>query len=259
MPSSYPNKLTAHQDEPTSGLDGFIAQSIMHLLQTLAEEGRLIVASIHQSRSDLWPTFQNVLLLTRGGHPVYAGPGSEMLRYFASNGFQCPKTTNPADFALDLITVDLRHAAMEATTREKVQHLIASWQETSTVTPDRPAINSPAELSSLRKSTASFWTAFPILVRRSSINFWRERNAAIARIMQVVGYGVIMALFFAPLKSDYASIQTRLGFVQQISPLYFVGMLQNVAGKQSSRFWLYVSKLTLSSLPNREIRLLPRT
>ena len=231
VPSTYPHKLTSDQDEPTSGLDGFIAQSIMHLLQTLAEEGRLIVATIHQSRSDLWPTFQNVLLLTRGGHPVYAGPGSEMLQHFASNGFRCPSTTNPADFALDLITVDLRHAAMEAATREKVQLLIAIWQETSTVLPDRPTINSPAELSSLRKSTASFWTAFPILVRRSSINFWRERNAAIARIMQVVGYGVIMALFFAPLKSDYASIQTRLGLVQQVCPLYFVGMLQNVAGK----------------------------
>lgn len=222
----------------------------MQLLQTLAEEGRLIVASIHQSRSDLWPTFQNVLLLARGGHPVYAGPGNEMLQHFASHGFQCPSTTNPADFALDLITVDLRHAVMEAATREKVQLLIASWQETSTLIPGRPSINSPAELSSLRKSTANFWTAFPILARRSSINFWRERNAAITRIMQVVGYGVIMALFFAPLKSDYASIQTRLGFVQQISPLYFVGMLQNVAGKLVKPILTAYVQTDLSSLPN---------
>jgi ABC-type multidrug transport system ATPase subunit len=34
-------KLIHDQDEPTSGLDGFIARSIMHLLQTLAAEGRL--------------------------------------------------------------------------------------------------------------------------------------------------------------------------------------------------------------------------
>lgn len=49
--------------------------------------------------------------------------------------------------------------------------------------------------------------------------------------MQVVGYGIVMALFFAPLKQDYYSIQTRLGFIQEVSPLYFVGVLQNVAGK----------------------------
>jgi ABC-type multidrug transport system permease subunit len=47
--------------------------------------------------------------------------------------------------------------------------------------------------------------------------------------MQVVGLALVAALFFSPLKHDYFSIQSRLGFIQQISPVYFVGMLQNVA------------------------------
>jgi ABC-type multidrug transport system ATPase subunit len=217
-------------DEPTSGLDGWTANSIMDLLRSLAEEGRTVILTIHQSRSDLWPTFENVLLLARGGHPVYAGPGSEMLKHFGSKGFKCPETTNPADFALDIVTIDLRHAEREAATRQKVQSLIDAWNETHNSRPASMAIASPAELGALRKSTASFATAFPILVQRSSINFWRERNAAIARIMQVVGYGMVMALFFAPLRTDYYSIQTRLGFIQEVSPLYFVGVLQNVAG-----------------------------
>jgi len=51
---------------------------------------------------------------------------------------------------------------------------------------------------------------------------------AIARIMQVVGLGVFIALFFAPLKTDYFSFQNRLGVIQQILALYFVGLLQNV-------------------------------
>jgi ABC-type multidrug transport system ATPase subunit len=217
-------------DEPTSGLDGFTAASIIEVLKGLAEQGRTLVMTIHQSRSDLWPSFGSVLLLARGGHPVYAGPRNHMLKHFASKGFECPQTTNPADFALDLITIDLRHATREAATREKVQSLIDSWDEIAISSrPTSSVIASPAELGSLRKTKATFRTAFPLLLHRSMLNFQRQPPLMIGRIMQVVGLGIILALFFAPLKHDYYSIQSRLGYIQQIVPLYFVGMLCNIA------------------------------
>ena len=50
-----------------------------------------------------------------------------------------------------------------------------------------------------------------------------------ARIGQVVGLGIVLALYFAPLKNDYFAIQNRLGFLVEIAPLYFVGMLNNIA------------------------------
>ncbi|KAL8901093.1 MAG: hypothetical protein Q9207_005380, partial [Kuettlingeria erythrocarpa] len=106
-------------DEPTSGLDAFTASSIMTVLQGLAEEGRTLILTIHQARSDLFTHFGNILLLARGGSPVFAGKGSSMLPHFASLGFHCPTATNPADFALDLITVNLQHASAEVSTREK--------------------------------------------------------------------------------------------------------------------------------------------
>ncbi|KAI4130995.1 MAG: hypothetical protein LQ341_006404, partial [Variospora aurantia] len=106
-------------DEPTSGLDAFTASSIMTVLRGLAEEGRTLILTIHQARSDLFTHFGNILLLARGGSPVFAGQGSSMLPHFAALGFDCPTATNPADFALDLITVNLQHATLEASTREK--------------------------------------------------------------------------------------------------------------------------------------------
>jgi hypothetical protein len=47
--------------------------------------------------------------------------------------------------------------------------------------------------------------------------------------MQVIGLAIILALFFAPLKNDYESVQTRIGFIQEFCAFNFVGMLQNVA------------------------------
>ncbi|KAJ3488823.1 hypothetical protein NLG97_g6123 [Lecanicillium saksenae] len=114
-------------DEPTSGLDAFTASSIMEVLQGLANEGRTLILTIHQARSDLFKHFGNVLLLSRGGHPVYAGAGREMLGYFGRHGYACPKNTNPADFALDMITVDLQKENLEAESRERVKKLIESW------------------------------------------------------------------------------------------------------------------------------------
>ncbi|RYO86769.1 hypothetical protein DL762_004601 [Monosporascus cannonballus] len=69
-------------DEPTSGLDAFTANSIMEVLQGLANEGRTLILTIHQARSDLFNHFGNVLLLARGGSPVYAGAAKDMLNYF---------------------------------------------------------------------------------------------------------------------------------------------------------------------------------
>jgi ABC-type multidrug transport system ATPase subunit/ABC-type multidrug transport system permease subunit len=218
-------------DEPTSGLDGFTAESIIQILTELASEGRTVILTIHQNRSELWTT--HVLLLARGGHLVYSGPGSQMLQHFQGAGYECSKTTNPGDFVLDLITVDLRSADREERSRRRVEMLIARWSavtENSDLHKDKIVSAEVLEISQTpvwTKSRANFQIAFPILIRRSGLNLWRERNALIARIMNVVPYGALIALFFAPLHTDYQAILTRLGMIQLYCFLYFMGTLNN--------------------------------
>lgn len=217
-------------DEPTSGLDAFTASSIMDVLQKMATEGRTIILTIHQARSDLYPQFGNILLLARGGFPVYAGKGNDMLSYFKSLGHDCPDSTNPADFALDLITVDLQHETREAQSREKVSQLVQSWtSEDLNTTRQRSNVATPAELGSLKRQMNPFHVTFPQVLQRSAINLWRLPAILTARLAQTSSMGVILALFFAPLKNDYQAVQSRMGYIQEIAALYFVGMLQNIA------------------------------
>lgn len=219
-------------DEPLSGLDAFTASSIMDVLIGLAKEGRTLVVTIHQPRSDLFAHFGNILLLARGGHPVYAGPGPEMLPHLANLGYQCSKSTNPADFALDLITVDLLHESRESSSRAKVQKLIDAWASSKPSTSfisRTGSITTPAELGSLARTPAPFASAYPTLLKRSTKNFFRQPNLLAARLGQVIGLGLVLALFFSPLKNDYYAIQNRVGFIVEIAPLYFVGMLNNIA------------------------------
>jgi ABC-type multidrug transport system ATPase subunit len=185
-------------DEPTSGLDAFTASSIMEVLQGLASEGRTLILTIHQSRSDLFQQFGNVLLLARGGSAVYTGNASGMLPHFSSLGFPCPTTTNPADFALDLITVDLQDSSREETTRTRVQNLVASWSGGDFTSAQNPAIiSTPAELGALVRKSSSFFSAYPILVHRASINFRRQPPLIVARIMQVTGLVCYQIMFLS--------------------------------------------------------------
>ncbi|KAH6896698.1 P-loop containing nucleoside triphosphate hydrolase protein [Thelonectria olida] len=262
-------------DEPTSGLDAFTANSIMEVLQGLANEGRTLILTIHQARSALFEEFGNVLLLARGGSQVYSGPGNTMLDYLGNLGYDCRHHTNPADFALDMITIDLQRDDREAASRERVQRLIENWRmrdssatETQgekteekqdannvkesirdgiTRTMDNPPrrsfnkanLSSPAELGALVRKRASLATALPLLLHRDLINTRRQPELILARLMQVIGLALILALFFAPLDNDYYSVQNRMGFIQEIGAFYFVGMLQNVAVYPNERDVFY--------------------
>lgn len=257
-------------DEPTSGLDAFTASSIMEVLRGLANEGRTLILTIHQARSDVFGHFGNVLLLARGGSPAYAGPARDMLGYFQRRGFECPRHTNPADFALDLITIDLQEEGREAETREKVRLLTEAWAAeeappppSGTKPPPLPNIEeeegpaagttppsathaapnrtlaSPAELGLFLRTPSPIHSSLPILLHRASLNLMRQPPLLLARVMQVVGFGLVLALFIAPMGYDTASIQTRVGFVQQTAALYFVGMLQNVAVYPAERDVFY--------------------
>ena len=161
-------------DEPLSGLDAFTALSIMDVLRGLANEGRTLIVTIHQPRSDLFVHFGNILLLARGGNPVYSGPASGMLPHFASQGFHCSSDTNPADFALDLITVNLQHEAREAASRAKVRKLIESWTPDMFTVARVRSVVTPAELGNFARAPTSLSSAFPILMQRATKNFFRQ-------------------------------------------------------------------------------------
>ena len=163
-----------------------------------------------------------------------------MLEYFDGLGYKCPRMTNPADFALDLISVDLHREENEAISREKVRSLIESWHSDSIpLARETSKIATPAELGSMVRKMNPFHVTFPIVLHRAAINLYRQPPLIMARIMQIFGIGIIEALFFAPLKYDYAAVQSRMGFIQEFTAVYFVGMLNNIAVYPAERDVFY--------------------
>lgn len=89
-------------DEPTTGLDAYSAQQLVLIMQKMTKYGTTIVCTIHQPSSQLYAMFQQVLLLYEG-RTAFMGSPSEAISFFASHGFRCPSTFNPADYFISLL------------------------------------------------------------------------------------------------------------------------------------------------------------
>ncbi|GMI53440.1 hypothetical protein TeGR_g3569 [Tetraparma gracilis] len=85
-------------DEPTSGLDATTSLQLIQSLKLLAKQhSRTVVTTIHQPRSEIFELFDNVVLLGKGGHVIYAGPAKNNM----VTHVHLPDYDNPADFVID--------------------------------------------------------------------------------------------------------------------------------------------------------------
>ncbi|DBA66686.1 TPA: hypothetical protein ACH3X2_002151 [Trebouxia sp. C0005] len=60
-------------DEPTSGLDARAAAIVMRTVRNIVNTGRTIVCTIHQPSIDIFESFDELLLLKRGGETIFNG------------------------------------------------------------------------------------------------------------------------------------------------------------------------------------------
>ncbi|KAE8373975.1 P-loop containing nucleoside triphosphate hydrolase protein [Aspergillus bertholletiae] len=223
-------------DEPTSGLDSFMALAVLEVLQSLAADGCTVILTVHQPTSSMWPLFSNCLLLSPHGIPLYSGKRSDMCSYFNSIGHLCSNEMNPADYFMDLATSSGIEGSSEDC-KKRQETLVDSWRthesysrkQSLSSRPNTGCGGTESAPDSAPHSHHSFAIALPILLHRAVLNTFRQPISILARSIQAPGVGVMLALFTAPMKTDYMSVQTRMGVIQQYSTLAFIGMLQNVA------------------------------
>ena len=94
-------------------------------------------------------------MLLSKGEVVYFGDGAEMVPYFTRIGHQCPKYSNPADFAVDLINVDTKNEETLASSKARVGNLVEQFKNSiveNEKQDDTKEDDSQAELASGKSS-----------------------------------------------------------------------------------------------------------
>ncbi|KAJ2393460.1 hypothetical protein GGI05_002420, partial [Coemansia sp. RSA 2603] len=118
-------------DEPTSGLDSNSSEMVVELVKKISvEQNTATIMTIHQPNARIFSIFDKVILLSQG-RLVYFGPTSSSIDYFASIGYQCPMHENPADYFVDLMTLDYRSDEALAKSKEQVNTLVERFAEYS--------------------------------------------------------------------------------------------------------------------------------
>ncbi|GJP34882.1 hypothetical protein CLOM_g19364 [Closterium sp. NIES-68] len=254
-------------DEPTSGLDSFQALNVMSALSDLSKSGRTVVSTIHQPRSSIFALFENLLLLSEG-RAVFFGPAAEAMGYFSHCGFACPEHFNPADFYLDVISVDHRDKEREMTSTARIQQLADAFTPSPEVSMEQHQqriAEQAAEAGGEKYSKyASSWvTQFAVLARRSWRQVTRDRiPIGVAYIQAVFMMAVVSILFSNSSDSPQQNMTGSLfivslflalnGLLQMITTFPLEkGVINRERASNSYRISAYYPAKVLSEWPIR--------
>ena len=69
-------------DEPTSGLSSKDSEKITDILNELKDQGKIVIATIHQPNPDIFQKFDKVLLIDQRGTEIFFGGTEEVFAYF---------------------------------------------------------------------------------------------------------------------------------------------------------------------------------
>ncbi|QDZ25382.1 ABC-2 type transporter [Chloropicon primus] len=117
-------------DEPTTGLDSFQADKVVSQLTGLAHDrSAMVLMCIHQPRSAIYEKLDDVLLLAPGGRTCFMGPAREAVAHFGRLGFVCKQNFNPAEFLVDLVSIDTSSEEAERKSWKRVEHLSEVWRK----------------------------------------------------------------------------------------------------------------------------------
>ena len=102
-----------------------MATTVVDVMRQMAARGKLVICTIHQPSSEIFAMFDNVYLLVEG-KVAYAGAREDAPAYFASLGYHCPLTHNPADFIIRLLSMNPNRLEE---CEERVEKLVAAFQQ----------------------------------------------------------------------------------------------------------------------------------
>ncbi|KAI9342049.1 hypothetical protein DFJ73DRAFT_843020 [Zopfochytrium polystomum] len=255
-------------DEPTSGLDSFNALSVVRTLADLARnQGKTIIITIHQPRSDVFSMFDDVLVLSSGS-PLYNGPGSDAAGYFRNMGKPCPEGYNIADHLLDLAvgTPLLSSSANSNSMTQRSRKRLWDWKSYhnpvelepsgdaelgSTNSPEsesggsstaKKTVDGSSGNSSLQGSSttgvsyrASFLTQLGVLIQRSGRHLCRSPTLLIGHLVMAVLLGLFVGGVYFNSGNSLGGIQNRFGAILFILSLIGFSGLSGVGSFSTER------------------------
>ncbi|XWS16592.1 hypothetical protein CRYUN_Cryun34aG0102300 [Craigia yunnanensis] len=223
------NPSIIFMDEPTSGLDARAAAIVIRTVRNTVDTGRTVVCTIHQPSIDIFEAFDELLLMKRGGHIIYAGPlgrnSHNLVEYFeAVPGVPKVKEGyNPATWMLEIsspavegqLNVDFAEIYAKSSLYQRNQELI---KELST-----PASGS-IDLYFPTKYSQPFLSQCKVCFLKQHWSYMRNPQYNAIRFFITIVVGILFGLIFWNKGQQIRKQQDVLNFFGAMySTVFFLG------------------------------------
>lgn len=218
-------------DEPTSGLAADDTTSLIDLLSRLtSEQGKTIIATIHQPARDEYEKFNLTLVLGHGGIPLYFGPSTEAYAFFEAwrGPLEARGINNPRDMFAELKEREARVGReMPGASRSQVRVAVSNAYRDEYEESEAKRAMIQADRSAAGQSTSSTSLA-PRSRPRGQLGFLLSRTFRIKARDRI---GTAILLLQAPLIGLLLSIV--FGAQSPAVPAWCLGALRQLAGQHS--------------------------
>ncbi|XP_008776585.4 ABC transporter G family member 45-like isoform X2 [Phoenix dactylifera] len=247
-------------DEPTSGLDARAAAIVMRAVRKTVDTGRTVVCTIHQPSIEIFESFDELLLMKRGGQLIYSGSlgplSRNMIQYFEAipEVSKIKNGQNPAAWVLDItspameynICIDYAEIFRNSSLYRENMELV---DELSKPTPNSQDLHFPSGYwqSSKSQSMACLW--------KQHRSYWKNPEHNVVRFVTTIATSLLFGIVFWQIGSKITEEQDIFNIlgVMYASALFLgfvnASIVQPVVGMERTVFYRERSAGMYSSMP----------
>ncbi|XP_076898366.1 ABC transporter G family member 35-like [Bidens hawaiensis] len=242
------NPSIIFMDEPTSGLDARAAAIVMRTVRNTVDTGRTVVCTIHQPSIDIFESFDELLLLKRGGQVIYSGPlgrnSRNIIDYFEEipGVPKIPEKHNPATWMLEVsssviesrLGIDFAEHFKSSELHQKNEDLVMAL---STPPPEATDLHFGTQYSQ------SSWGQFMSCIWKMWWSYWRNPDYNLVRNIFTLTASLMIGITFWKIGEKRESSNNLTTIVGALyAGVFFVGMnncqtVQPVAASERTVFY----------------------
>ncbi|KAH9274984.1 hypothetical protein BASA83_002696 [Batrachochytrium salamandrivorans] len=213
-------------DEPTSGLDAFNSLNIVSTIKQLAaKQGKIVLMTIHQPRTDILELFDKIILLSMG-RCLWFGNTRDALESFENLDYPLPPKTNPSDFFMDIMTLDQRSKELRDASQARIDRFVAAYDIIRQNTFSSTNMLAPTPIStpglksgnSLVNRTRTEWPSswlgeVMVLLHRNMVDLSRDKASIGTTIGQGLFLMLVLGFIYFKMTNDTGGVQSRIGLL----------------------------------------------
>ncbi|KAF3444741.1 hypothetical protein FNV43_RR14434 [Rhamnella rubrinervis] len=188
------NPSIIFMDEPTSGLDARAAAIVMRVVKNIASTSRTVVCTVHQPSIDIFDSFDELILLKRGGQIIYSGElgqnSRKLIEYFegVSGVPKIKENYNPATWMLEVTGPTETQLGLDFANLYKESQLCRKSKE---LVRELSSLQGSKEIHFSSCFPQNGWEQFKACLWKQHLSYWRNPSYNLMRLIFITVFALV--------------------------------------------------------------------